>query len=70
MKKTVIKLNPDKEYVKMIREGLKEKCGYCPCMLEMSEDTMCMCKMFRDMEEGMCHCGLYIKEIVEVKDED
>ena len=26
-----------------------------------SEDTKCMCKEFREMEEGTCHCGLYIK---------
>ncbi len=24
-------------------------------------DTKCMCKEFREMDEGMCHCGLYIK---------
>lgn len=57
-----IKLNPDKELVKMIRDGLKAKDGYCPCMIEVSEDTKCMCKLFREMESGMCHCGLYIKE--------
>lgn len=46
----------------MIRDGLKAKNGYCPCMLEENEDTKCMCKQFREMEEGTCHCGLYIKE--------
>lgn len=63
--KTIIKLNPDKELVQMIREGLELKCGYCPCMLEANEDTKCMCKAFKEMEEGICHCGLYIKEKVE-----
>lgn len=57
-----IKLNPDKELVNVVREGLKSKGGYCPCMLEKSEDTKCMCKQFREQESGMCHCGLYIKE--------
>lgn len=25
------------------------------------DDTVCMCKEFREMEEGMCHCQLYVK---------
>ena len=57
-----IRLNPDQKYVKEIRRQLKENSGYCPCSLLKSEDTKCMCKEFREMESGMCHCGLYIKE--------
>lgn len=57
-----IKQNPDKEYAKQVRTKLKENDGYCPCRLEKTEDTKCMCKEFKEMEEGMCHCGLYIKE--------
>lgn len=58
----VIKLNPDKEITTPIVEALKENGGYCPCALEKSEDTKCMCKAFREqVEEGECHCGLYIK---------
>ena len=57
-----ITLNPDKEYVTEIKEALKNNNGYCPCRLEHTPDTKCMCKDFRDMNEGMCHCGLYIKE--------
>ena len=56
-----IKLNPNKEIVDIIKEGLKKTGGYCPCRTEKTEDTKCMCKEFRDMEEGTCHCGLYIK---------
>lgn len=56
-----IELNPDKEYVKEIRDRLKANNNYCPCALIKSKDTQCMCKDFRDMEEGACHCGLYIK---------
>lgn len=44
-----------------VRKALKENDGYCPCMLEKTEDTKCMCKQFREMEEGTCHCGLYTK---------
>mgnify|MGYP003571243298 CR=1 FL=1 len=57
-----ITLNPDKEYVAEIKEALKNNNGYCPCRLEHTPETRCMCKEFRDMDEGMCHCGLYIKE--------
>lgn len=57
-----IVLNEDKEVVSRIREGLKNNDGYCPCMLENTPDTKCMCKEFRDKkDEGLCHCGLYRK---------
>lgn len=57
-----IRLNPDKEYVTEIKRQLKNNSGYCPCSLIKSKDTKCMCREFREMDEGMCHCGLYIKE--------
>lgn len=53
--------NPDTEYVKEVKKQLKSNSGYCPCKLEKTKDTKCMCKEFRDQESGMCHCGLYIK---------
>ncbi|MEE0265424.1 MAG: ferredoxin-thioredoxin reductase catalytic domain-containing protein [Acutalibacteraceae bacterium] len=63
----MIKLNPDKEVVARIREGLKKKDGYCPCRLEKTEDNKCICKEFKDQMndpdfEGFCHCRLYYKE--------
>lgn len=58
----MIKLNSDKETVNLIKAGLEENDGYCPCQLVKSKDTKCMCKEFKDSTEGMCHCGLYIKE--------
>ena len=59
-------LNPDKEIVKKIKEGLKKNNGYCPCRIEKTEDTKCMCKEFRELKEtGICHCGLYKKIIIE-----
>ncbi len=58
---TKIILNSDKELVKEIQQGLKDNDGYCPCALAKSPDTKCMCKAFRGTDEGMCHCGLYIK---------
>lgn len=61
-----IKQNPDKEFANEIKEQLKANNGYCPCRLNRTPDTKCMCKEFRDMmergESGMCHCGLYIIE--------
>ena len=61
-----VTLNPNKEIVKVVKEGLKRTGGYCPCIREQSEDTKCMCKQFReqikDREfEGFCHCMLYYK---------
>ena len=61
-----VKLNPNKEIVDMIKEGLKKKNGHCPCKLEKSKDTKCMCKEFREQIEdpefeGYCHCMLYYK---------
>lgn len=56
-----IKLNPDKEFVKDFREKLKENDGYCPCRISKTPDTKCICKEFREQEEGECHCGLYYK---------
>ena len=41
-------LNPDQEIVKTVREGLKRTGGYCPCRLERTEDTKCMCKELKD----------------------
>ena len=58
----IIKQNPDKAYAQRVKDKLRENNGYCPCRLEKTEDTKCMCKVFRDADEGMCHCGLYIKE--------
>lgn len=62
-----IRLNEDKEIVEKVRVGLKARNGHCPCVLEISEDTKCMCREFREQIadpdfEGYCHCMLYYKE--------
>lgn len=59
--KTKIILNSDEEHVKAIREALKNNQGFCPCATLKSPDTKCMCKEFREQEEGFCHCMLYQK---------
>ena len=37
-----IKVNPNQEIADMIREGLKQTGGYCPCRLERTEENKCM----------------------------
>lgn len=60
-----IVVSEDKERVQMIREGLKETGGYCPCEIVATPDTKCLCKAFREQEtEGYCHCKLYKKVLV------
>ncbi len=61
-----ITLNPDQEVVKTVKDGLKKTGGYCPCRLERTPETKCMCQEFRDQIqdpdfEGFCHCYLYYK---------
>ena len=66
-----VTMNSNKELVAEIRAKLKdnkEKYGkqYCPCVLpnNHNDDTVCMCKEFREQmdrqEPGECHCGLYV----------
>ena len=56
-----VRLSEDKEIVQEIREKLKANEGYCPCRIEKTPDTKCMCKEFREQESGECHCGLFVK---------
>lgn len=56
-----IDVSDNKESVEEIRKQLKENDGYCPCRIDKTPDTKCMCKEFLKMEEGECHCGLYVK---------
>ena len=56
-----ITLNPDKEIVQTIREGLKKTGGYCPCRRERTEANKCMCEEFKRQIED--HCMLYYKSL-------
>lgn len=63
-----ISYNPDEEIVKSVKEGLERTGGYCPCRIQRTDDTKCMCKEFRDQIkdptfEGFCHCLLYYKSL-------
>lgn len=53
--------NPDAEQANNVIKALRDNHGYCPCKLEQTKDTKCMCLEFKQQESGMCHCGLYIK---------
>ena len=52
-----------------IRKLIKENGGYCPCSLIKDDDHECMCKEFREIEEGTCRCGLYNKIPILYNDE-
>lgn len=63
--------NPDRAVVDAVNAALsknKEEYGnaYCPCVLPAaySDETVCMCKEFREKmargEPGECHCGKYV----------
>ena len=54
------RLNPDKEHVATIIEGLYRKDGHCPCRVKVDETTLCPCDEF--IETGVCRCKLYVKE--------
>ena len=68
-----VTLNPDKEVVRAVKEGLKRTGGYCPCRLERTEEkffkvngrcknTTARREQIADPEfEGFCHCMLYYK---------
>lgn len=58
-----IRVSDDTALVAEIRQKLKENDNYCPCRIEKTDDTKCMCKEFREQEYGECHCGLYVKEV-------
>ena len=54
--------NPNEEELKEIVEAVEANEGYCPCMIEKTEDTKCMCKNFRESKDtGFCHCGRFYK---------
>lgn len=58
----LVKPNPDKETFDEVSDAVKKNNNYCCCMIEKTPDTMCMCKTFRDLDEGgFCHCGRFYK---------
>ncbi|MFC1566395.1 ferredoxin-thioredoxin reductase catalytic domain-containing protein [bacterium] len=68
------KLNPDKEIVETIIQGLAVNLithgyAFCPCRIlegDMDKDRqkICPCKWHKDeiAQDGFCHCCLYFKK--------
>lgn len=62
----MVRENENAEIVAMIRQGLKEKDGFCPCKMGKEPENKCICEEFKaqiaDPDfEGYCHCMLYYK---------
>lgn len=52
----IIEINP------AIEQAVIEANGYCPCAVEHTKETKCMCKDFKEQDTpGPCHCGRYEK---------
>lgn len=59
-----VKQYADKNTAKEIRAAVQASDGHCPCVFEefRCNDTLCMCRDFRESPTGtICNCGLYIK---------
>ena len=52
-------LNPKKEHVDLIVEGLKAKDGYCPCKVGKEPQNICPCDDF--INTGKCCCKLWVE---------
>lgn len=67
-------LNPDKQVVDMIIDGLienmkKHGSAYCPCrpitgVKEEDKKNICPCIYHKDeiLKDGKCHCWLFVKK--------
>lgn len=62
--KPKIFITMNEEHEKDVKEKLKSNNNHCPCSLEYNDDTICMCKEFREQESGWCHCRLYFKGVL------
>ena len=61
-----VTLNTDAKLVKVVRDGLVKKGGYCPCRLPKNPEFVCPCDEFKAQladpdYHGLCHCRLYLK---------
>lgn len=57
-----IKKNPNPIAFKDISTAIEDNAGYCVCQVQKTEDSLCMCKAFREQKtSGFCHCGRYYK---------
>jgi nicotinate (nicotinamide) nucleotide adenylyltransferase len=59
-------LNPEEKVVKVVKDGLVRKAGFCPCRLPKLPEFFCPCDEFKGQladasYHGLCHCRLYLK---------
>ncbi len=52
-------LNPNKEYVDIIINGILKRNGHCPCRVTQDQTTLCPCDDF--IKNGNCKCNLFVK---------
>lgn len=52
------RINPNKEFVLRIIEGLMRKDGHCPCRKLADDTTLCPCDEF--IQTGKCKCALFV----------
>ena len=52
-----LKVMVDKDIYEKFKVSLKNNEGYCPCSIDKSDDTKCICKKMR--EEKICDCEVY-----------
>ena len=56
----IVEINPS------FRENVEANNGYCPCEIYKTQDTLCLCKAFREQDEpGECFCGRFEKVVME-----
>ena len=54
-----MKTNPDINHVQVIIDKLNKNDGFCPCLPNRNEDTICPCRYMRELQA--CRCGLYVR---------
>lgn len=59
-------LNPEGKVVKVVKDGLVRKEGFCPCRLPKLPEFFCPCDEFKGQMadpdyHGLCHCRLFLK---------
>jgi nicotinate-nucleotide adenylyltransferase len=61
-----VRFNPDEKTVRVVKDGLRRKGGFCPCRLPKTPEFFCPCDEFKGQladpgYHGLCHCRLYLK---------
>lgn len=57
-----IKVTDNLKLKEEIQKSLNSNGGYCPCKIEKTNETKCICLEFLSKDSvGPCHCGLYEK---------